>query len=136
MTGVVYCPSGYEETGSCVSGGSSGICCLATGECAGKSDLESCTDGICCYGECVATTGTECCSSLDCGVDENCEGNMCIAEPGEGFDLTLIIIIIAIAAAGGAGAWFFLKKYRKGKSAEEGFEEKKDEDVFDEEEFY
>jgi len=70
------CPSGQE----C----SSDFKCTGTipqNECQGKSDMSSCTGGICCSGTCI--TGGECCSSSDCtGAGETCSySNMCISSP-------------------------------------------------------
>jgi hypothetical protein len=136
-TDIISCPLDQTETGTCTSGGTTGICCIGTGECVGMSDMEPCTYGVCCDEECMIG---DCCTSIDCTGEEFCIDNLCTEQEGEGgtgggIDLFLILIIAGIAAAAGAGIWFFMKK-RKGGSAEEEFEDKKDEDVFDEEEFY
>ncbi|MFH1364905.1 MAG: hypothetical protein ABIH52_04630, partial [Candidatus Aenigmatarchaeota archaeon] len=142
VTSAFTCPDGQEETGSCTSGGSSGICCATSGtvdECYDKYDLEECSSGICCSGECLETIGTDCCTDFDCIGDQTCDtNNLCIGGGGgggEGFDMTLIIIIAVIAIGAGIGIYFFFIK-KKGKSSSDEFEDKKDDDVFDEEEFY
>jgi len=140
--GSLSCPGGQDETGTCISGGLSYICCAEAGECSGQSDLATCSLGICCSGVCIETTGYECCSYLDCdiyGDDYSCVNNKCLPpepEPVE-IDFLLIGLIVALAAVGGLGAWWFLKRKKKSPEDEEFKEEsKKEEDIFNEEEFY
>jgi hypothetical protein len=142
-TDILICPVGESETGDCVSGGVSGICCSPeAGECTGVSDLTPCSLGICCSDVCEDTTGTECCLSIDCPGDELCENNMCVSPngPGPGIDFFSIGIIIAILALAGLGGWWFFKKYKKKSPEEEEFggeEPKEDEGLVEgEEEFY
>ncbi len=126
ITGVVSCPTGQEIKGNCMSGGQSGVCCVAAGGCASDSE---CTGGKCCNGACI--TGAECCSSIDCPGSEVCRSNVCEASGGgtsplEDIDPTLIMIVGAVAAAG-IGGMVLLKKLKGGESEEESF---------DDEEFY
>jgi hypothetical protein len=134
--GSLSCPSGQEETGTCISGGVTYICCADTGECAGRADGTTCSGGVCCDEECV-----ECCDDSDCDTGYECVGTYCLGISGngesEGIDLLTIGLIVALAALAGLGAWWFFKKYKKGKPEEEEFREGEGgEDVFEEEEFY
>jgi len=68
------CPAGKVPTGeTCTVGGEEGVCCEEN-ECAGKSDGEGCSLGVCCSEECV-----ECCTSGDCSYGEECSGNRCVS---------------------------------------------------------
>jgi hypothetical protein len=145
LTGVLTCPDSMDEVGTCRTSGVTGLCCSdggPIGECSGKSDLETCSGGICCSSECVVAENADCCLSIHCPGDELCRSNVCQLPDtpgpgdGEGLDLFTLILVIAIVAVAGVVAFMFLKKRKA--PEEEAFEEggKKDEDVFEEEEFY
>ncbi|MCJ7816690.1 MAG: hypothetical protein MUP55_02425 [Candidatus Aenigmarchaeota archaeon] len=58
---------------------------VTPGECEGKSDMETCTGGVCCSGSCI--TGGECCTDSDCSIGETCSYiNICEAQPPDECD--------------------------------------------------
>ncbi len=74
------CRTGEVSTGeNCTKGDVSGVCCSEYNECDGKSDGTICSEGVCCYGDCV-----ECCTDSDCPPGEKCSlSNTCVAKPKE-----------------------------------------------------
>jgi len=58
---------------------------VTPGECEGKSDMTTCTGGVCCSGLCI--TGGECCTDSDCSIGETCSFiNICEAQPANECD--------------------------------------------------
>jgi hypothetical protein len=133
-TGENTCPSGYIDRGTCISSGSTGVCCEEE-ETGCVSDSE-CSPDVCCSGECQ-----ECCDDEDCATGETCDPDYhyCYesGQPEGGIDFLMIGLIIALVGLGGFGAYWFLKKRKEGGgSEEEEFGKEGDEDALDEEEFY
>ncbi|MCX6814168.1 MAG: hypothetical protein NTY20_00740 [Candidatus Aenigmarchaeota archaeon] len=74
--GAECCSSSDCPSGKTCSSDFKCTSAVIPGECEGKSDMASCTGGICCSGSCI--TGGECCSSSDCNTDETCTySNIC-----------------------------------------------------------
>jgi len=132
--GAVSCNEGETYTGSCAGG----ICCKASSgnECEDVFNGASCTGGKCCNDICV--TGAECCTDFECdtAAGEKCQSYECIAgAPAFDFSGVLnIILIVAVIGVAGFGVYYFLRKRGKKESEEEG--EGKEEDAFEDEEFY
>jgi hypothetical protein len=79
--GAECCSSSDCPSGKTCSSDSKCTPTVTPGECEGKSDMATCTGGICCGSSCI--TGGECCSSSDCtGTGETCTySNKCEAQP-------------------------------------------------------
>ncbi len=69
------CPAGTTYTQeTCTISGSPGVCCEEVNPCAGKSDGDSCPNGICCDNVCVQG---DCCDDSQCSSGEQCVNHRC-----------------------------------------------------------
>jgi hypothetical protein len=74
------CRAGEASTGEeCTKGDITGVCCAEVNECEGKDNGDLCSEGVCCYEECV-----ECCTDSDCPSGQECSlSNSCVYKSKE-----------------------------------------------------